>query len=55
MGYIEILIKIVQLIAAVISLWRMAGREAAVKVLDQSKQAVCDEKCELKRGAEGKL
>lgn len=54
MAGLEILVKTVQLLAALLSLWKMGGSEVVKDVLSKNHKAVCDEKCqlELKRDAQ---
>lgn len=49
MAQIDIAIKLVQLVAALVSLWRNGGRDSILFALEESHKAVCDERCQIER------
>jgi hypothetical protein len=52
---IDLIVKIIKLVLAIISIWKNGGGEAARRVIAESNKAICDEQCELelKREVQG--
>lgn len=57
MGWLDIALKVAQLLWALAGLWRSGGSDVVKKALADSHKSVCDERCklELRQGAEGEF
>lgn len=47
MGWLDIIIKIAQLIWALVGIWKQGGGDVVKQVLADNHKRACDEKCQI--------
>jgi len=48
-AWLDILIKVVQILSALVQLWRLKGTKEAQAFITTQKEIVCDEVCQMRK------